>query len=170
MSEPSALCLSVILPPGGEEAWRNATLLPPEHWSDWDSLDVMPSDFALWRRIGHVRVAAVINDIVAEARGSGTLIEQRHDGRLDLAALLVSENWQEQLLILGAVRMLEGFGAVDGWAMMHDYVFERAGTAWAMRFPAVGRAAIAAEPMAEDRAKADALVLPFLDVQRRRDG
>ncbi|MEL6888576.1 MAG: hypothetical protein AAFO86_07685 [Pseudomonadota bacterium] len=168
MSEPSTLCLSMVLHPTSFEAWRNATLAAPETWDDWDVLDPQPQDFVLWNRLGQVRVATVIDDILEQGRQDGTVLERSAEGRIDLVALLTSQNWREQILILGAVRMLEGFGGTDGWALMHDYVFGQSGTAWCVRFPIWGRSELHADAPAGIKAQADALVLPFLETARAR--
>ena len=168
MSEPFALCVSVSIHASSLEAWWGTELVAPHNWSDWDVLAPQAADFSLWQHFTGARVASVLNDILDSGRREGSVMERHTNGRMELVALLATENWREQLLILGALRMLEGFGATDGWALMHDYVFERGGTAWALHFPPVGRAALLGDTPADLKSEADALVLPFLEAARAR--
>ncbi|PJI84354.1 hypothetical protein BC777_3896 [Yoonia maricola] len=168
MSEPSTLCLSITLPTASLEAWRDASLAPPQEWNDWAILGAQSDDFILWQRIGAVRVSSILNDLKAKGQREGSFFETSGEGRYTLTALLAAENWREQLLLLGAVRMLERFGAADGWALMHDYVFERAGTAWAVRFPIHGRAELTAAAPQDIKDAADAIVDPLLAAARAR--
>ncbi len=168
MSEPATFALSVSLPPSSLAAWRESALPAPEQWTDWDILDARPADFALWRRVGQGRISATLNDLLASGQDNGTVFESTAEGRLAIVVLLASGNWREQLMILGIVRTLEMFGARDGWAIMHDYVFDRAGTAWAVTFPLFGRSQVFAAPPAALKDAADALVLPVLNAARAR--
>ncbi|MEM8799291.1 MAG: hypothetical protein AAGF15_04345 [Pseudomonadota bacterium] len=166
MSEPSALCFSVRLGQSGYEAWWNDTVFPPESWNDWEGLQTQASDFLRWRQVGQVRVGSLLNEMFRSGRRDGSLLERHDDGRIEIVALLAAENWHEQLMLLGAVRMLERQGAKDGWALMHDYVFERSGTAWALRFPFHGGSEVFADAPKDIRTAADALALPFLETRR----